>query len=165
MEKQLTENDYNYIKEKGISIEKVKQQLYFYENGIPKIVLEKPATISDGIITISKDSKSNYISLFKDNLTTIAVEKFVPASGAASRMFKFLSEFLSDFKPNQETINAYINRSKNKNLEVFFVGLKNFPFYKDLVKKAREVYPDFDSLFIDQKRYYFVKLLFENSFF
>lgn len=164
MENQFTENDYNYIKEKGISIEKVRKQLYFYENGIPKIVLEKPATLSNGIVSVNETEKDFYISIFKEKLASIEVEKFVPASGAASRMFKFLSEFLSDFKFNEETINAYINRSKNKNLEVFFVGLKNFPFYKDLVKKAREVYPDFDSLFIDQKKYYFVKLILEHNY-
>jgi hypothetical protein len=42
------------------------------------------------------------------------LEKFVPASGAASRMFKFLNVFLNEFKIDEETINSYIDRSKTK---------------------------------------------------
>ncbi|MEZ4852916.1 DUF4301 family protein [Flavobacterium sp.] len=165
MENIFTENDYKQIEEYGISLHKIEKQLHFYNNGIPKVVVYKPATLQDGIIQIATTEKAFFYTIFKENSSKLEIEKFVPASGAASRMFKFLSEFLSSFKPNEETVNAYINRSKNKNLEVFFVGLKNFPFYTDLLEIARSTFSNFDSLTIDEKKHIFVRLIMEHNYF
>jgi hypothetical protein len=55
------------------------------------------------------------------------LEKFVPAS-AASRMFKFLNVFLNEFKIDEETINSYIDRSKDKDLKAFIDGIDRLPF-------------------------------------
>lgn len=63
MENIFTQNDYKQIEKHGISIEKIEKQIYFYQNGIPKIKLEKPATLSGGIIKISDKEKDEIISL------------------------------------------------------------------------------------------------------
>ena len=47
-------------------------------------------------------------------------------------MFKSLNEFLNDFNPKINTINSYVNINKDKELSLFIVGLRSFPFYKDL---------------------------------
>jgi hypothetical protein len=60
------------------------------------------------------------------------LEKFVPASGAASRMFKFLNVFLNEFKIDEETINSYIDRSKDKDLKAFIDGIDRLPFFKEV---------------------------------
>lgn len=163
MENIFTERDFKQIKEKGISIEKIEQQLFFYENGIPKIELYKPATIGDGILKINTESSKEYTTLFDSQKHKFDIKKFVPASGAASRMFKFLQEFLNDFDAENETINAYINRTGNKELEVFSVGLKNFPFYQELLSKTKEAYPNFSSLERDEKLLLFVKTLLDKN--
>jgi hypothetical protein len=102
---------------------------------------------------------------FDENKSNLKLEKFVPASGAASRMFKFLLSFLKDFDIENETINAYINRKKDTELPIFIVGLEKFPFFKTIDKKLREIYSDFESLDRDYKNYYFIKLLLAKDYF
>lgn len=165
MENLFTERDLKQIEEKGISIEKLSKQLFFFKNGIPRIELHKPATIDDGILKIEASHKEKLIQLFDVEKANLEIKKFVPASGAASRMFKFLEEFLSDFDIENETINAYINRSGNKELEVFSVGLKNFPFYEDLLQNIKAIYPDFSSFERDKKLYLFIKILLDKNHF
>ena len=44
-------------------------------------------------------------------------------------MFKFLFDFIKDFKPNKQSINAYVNKFKAADLSLFFIGLEKLPFY------------------------------------
>ena len=64
MENIFTEEDYNQIKNKGISIEKIEKQLYFYRNGIPKINLHQAATTENGILQLLPNEKASLIELF-----------------------------------------------------------------------------------------------------
>ena len=129
MEEKFSELDVKQIQDKGISLEKILQQFYFFENGIPKANLVRSATKNDGIWVLSGEEKEAYIVVFNEKKHLFDIQKFVPASGAASRMFQFLSEFLNEYDYKNETINAYINRKKASELSVFLIGLKNFPFY------------------------------------
>lgn len=165
MENVFTERDLEQIKNKGISIEKIEKQLYYYKNGIPKIELTDCATVSNGIIQPKASEKEAFIHLFEENKLNSTIEKFVPASGAASRMFKFLIEFLQDFDTKNETINAYINRTGNKNLAIFQVGLKNFPFHAELLEQTKKNNPNFSELVADEKFYLLVKTLLIDSTF
>ncbi|MGV7107265.1 DUF4301 family protein [Flavobacterium sp. U410] len=159
MEEIFTPIDLKILTDKGISIEKINQQLEYFTFGIPKINLLRPATLEDGIIALSKENRAKYSSLFDEKKNEKDIVKFVPASGAASRMFKFLLEFLNNYKKGSESINAYTNRTKCTELSVFLVGLKEFPFYKDLMARARELYLDFDHLENDDKNYYLIRIL------
>ena len=106
--------------------------------------------------------KPYFFDLKKEDLK---LKKFVPASGAASRMFKFLNEFLLDFDHEKETINAYINRKKDKNLPVFLAGIEKFPFYEAVKSKIKELYPGYYSLEGHEKSYLFIKTLLANQYF
>ena len=68
--------------------EKIKEQLSVFKKGFQELTLSRPATIGDGITRLNSSQEDHFISLYEssDALT----EKFVPASGAASRMFKDL---------------------------------------------------------------------------
>jgi hypothetical protein len=159
MEETFSKNDIKQIQEKGISLENIEQQLQFFKNGIFKINLEKSATIEDGILNFSKEEKDALCSYFDKNKHAKSIIKFVPASGAASRMFKFLSEFLSEFNFDKGTINAYINHKKEHDLPVFLVGLKDFPFYREVKKKVLELHPNYYKLEKDQKDFLFIQTL------
>ena len=89
----------------------------------------------------------------------------MPASGAASRMFKFLNEFLLDFDPQQETINAYINRKKDKNLPTFLAGIEKFPFYEEVKTKVKALLPNYYDLESHEKSYYFIKTMLDADHF
>ena len=159
MEKIFTEADVKYIQKKDISLEKIKQQLSFFKNGITKISLLKSAKINDGICVFSEEEIQDYIVFFDLNKDKLDIQKFVPASGAASRMFKFLLEFINEFDLKNDTINSYINHKKCTELSVFLVGLKSFPFYPALKQKTLEIYPDFFKKELDERHYFLIKTL------
>ena len=161
----LTEADFNQIKALGISLDKIEGELLLFQSGIPKITLEKPATINDGIVKLSNEEFQGYAAFFDVKKHELKLKKFVPASGAASRMFKFLSEFLNDFDHENETINAYINRKKDKNLPIFLAGLEKFAFYEEIKSKVKELNEDFYSLESHEKSFRFIKTMLSNEHF
>ncbi|MDO8317015.1 MAG: DUF4301 family protein [Flavobacterium sp.] len=161
----FTSVDFVQIYENEIPLKNIKQQLSFFRNGIAKSNLVGPATLFNGILKLSESDFQEKAMFFDENKSNLKLEKFVPASGAASRMFKFLLSFLKDFDIENETINAYINRKKDTELPIFIVGLEKFPFFKTIDKKLREIYPDFEFLDRDYKNYYFIKLLLAKDYF
>ena len=161
----LSDADFNQIAEYGIPLEKIENQFSFYKSGVLKAVLVDPAVVDNGILKLSETEFQEKIDFFEANTSNLKLIKFVPASGAASRMFKFLSEFLNDFDIENESIHAYINRKKDSELSIFIVGLEKFPFYKEVESKLKEIYPDFDQLESDYKNYYFIKTLLSPEYF
>ena len=157
--------DFVQIQEHGVSLENIQNQLNIFKNGISKTNLVEPATASNGILKLSDNDFQQKASFFDANKSNLKLKKFVPASGAASRMFKFLSTFLNDFDFENETINAYINRKKDTELSIFIVGLEKFPFFKAVDARLKEVFSDFNSLDRDHKNYYFIKLLLSSDYF
>jgi hypothetical protein len=141
----LNSFDFIEIEEREIHIEKIEQQIHFLMSGIQSVQLEKPAKLNYGIQSLSKDEANYYATFFEEKKSQLRLKKFVPASGAASRMFKFLSEFLQDYKLGEESINAYINRKKAKNLSLFLIGLDKFPFYEDVIFQLKKTFPEYDS--------------------
>ena len=161
----LTQADFDQIKTKGISIEKIAKELSIFEAGIPKIKLDRPAKVDDGILKINIEEFQKYAHLFDTKKEALKLKKFVPASGAASRMFKFLNEFLLDFDHENETINAYINRKKDKNMMVFLAGIEKFPFYDKIKAKLKSLHEDYYSLEKHEKNYFFIQLMLEAQYF
>lgn len=165
METNFNQTDIDYILKRGNSIEKVIRQLEFFKEGITKAQLVKSATKGDGIWVFDESETNQLITYFDKHKNHYCIEKFVPASGAASRMFKFLSEFLNEYDPENDTINSYINHHQNKDLSVFLVGLKNFPFYLSVKEKVKQLYPDFLELDKDRRDYLLIKTLLANEHF
>lgn len=161
----LTETDFEQIKAHGIALDKIEGELLLFQSGIPKIYLERPATIGDGIVKLSQEEFQKQAAFFDQKKSTLKLKKFVPASGAASRMFKFLNEFLIEFDHENETINAYINRKKDKNLPIFLAGIEKFPFYEEIKSKLKELHANYYSLESHEKSYYFIKLMLAPDYF
>jgi hypothetical protein len=161
----FTESDFDQIKSHEVTLEKIVHQFSVFEKGIPKIILERPAKIEDGIQKISTDEFQKAADYFDQEKTRFTLKKFVPASGAATRMFKFLNEFLNDFDTDNETINAYINRKKDKNLPVFLAGIEKFPFYDKVKSRLKEIYPNYYALESHEKSYLFIKAMLSKEHF
>lgn len=151
MEKIFSEADLDYILSKGYDLGKIKQQLHFFQQGVPKINLVKSATIGDGIWQLNEEEKTSFSRYFDTHKLNYSIEKFVPASGAATRMFEFLSAFLNHFNPEIDTVTSYINKFGDQNLNVFIVGIRNFPFHSLLKEKTKEIFADYASFSRDQK--------------
>ncbi len=161
----LSSHDFVQIVEQGISLESIQNQLNIFKNGIAKAILVKPASVSNGILKLSQVDFQTKADYFDANKANFKLEKFVPASGAASRMFKFLNEFLNDFDIENETINGYINRKKDKELPTFIVGMNKFPFFQGVYLKLKATFPNFDQLERDYKNYYFIQFLMSSDYF
>ena len=91
----LTEQDLKQIAAKGISEEKINEQLDEFKTGFPFLRLKAAASIDDGIVATGEHDKKAYIEAWdKYKQQGHKIVKFVPASGAASRMFKDMFAFL-----------------------------------------------------------------------
>ena len=147
----------------GLTVEKVERQIELFEEGLPFSQLVSAATIDNGIIKLTDQAIAKYSKLFNDKKDELSILKFVPASGAATRMFKFLFAFLNDYDPSRESINSYINRTKDRDLSMFFIGLEKFPFYDSVSEKLKKVYPDLDNLSTTEQRHKFVKAMLDED--
>ena len=120
----FSSQDYLQILDAEIPLTQIEKQLAIYKNGIAKANLNRPAIIGDGILKLTEEEFHDYSSIFDSNKDNFKLKKFIPASGAASRMFKFLNEFLNEFDIENETINAYINRKNASELKIFLAGME-----------------------------------------
>lgn len=121
----LTQNDLDEIKERGISPEEIKTQVNLLKKGTQYVELVKACTIDDGITKVNKESESELIRLQNEFARKGQFIKFVPASGAASRMFKKLEEFMNSDTDYDDS---------NEFVKTFFQKLDHFAFYDDLKK-------------------------------
>lgn len=161
----LSEQDFEQIKEHGVPLENIKKQLAIFKKGIAKMELVEAATIGKGILKLTNEDFVEKADFFDEHKSNLKLLKFVPASGAATRMFKFLTAFLSDFNIEKESINAYINRKKDTKLPVFIVGMEKLPFFEMIYEKLKEEIKDFDSFSRDYKNYYFIKFMLDAKYF
>ena len=161
----FSSTDFLHIYEYGIPVKNIQKQLNFFKQGIPKADVLSPATLSNGILKLSEKDFHDQANFFDACKLNLKLNKFVPASGAASRMFKFLTEFLNEFDVENESINAYINQKKASELSIFIVGMEKFPFFEAIDKQLRAEFADFESLDRSFRNYYFIKLLLSADYF
>ena len=159
-----TPSDIEHIESLGLSLADVDKQLEHYKSPPGFVNLKASTTIGKGIIKLSDLEINEFIEYYEEQQTCLAVVKFTPASGAASRMFKLLHEFLADYDPQKESINSYINKNKITELFLFFVTIEKLPFHDDAVAKMRAMIPDYDLLTLDQRRLLFVKTILEETY-
>ena len=128
----FTDKDLKQLKEKGIDISTVEKQLENFKKGFPYINLVAPATIGNGITVFDDEEIKKYENYYKKHYSEHEILKFVPASGAASRMFKHLYEFRQNYKKTPEDIEAYEADKSFNSAYNFFTNIKKFAFYNDL---------------------------------
>lgn len=119
----ITIADKELLEKKGISEEELQIQLNYFKRGFPFLKLAAAASTEKGIMLIPAHKEDIYTDAWDEYRTfDRKVVKFVPASGAASRMFKDLFEFLD----------ASYNEPVTDFEKKFFEGLTKFAFYEDL---------------------------------
>jgi hypothetical protein len=117
----LSEKDLDQLSKRGITPAELNQQVDFFKSGFPWMNLEKSASIGNGIFQFSAEQLQEFIDRFDQQKTSLSILKMVPASGAATRMFKSLFEFLSTGEENKECTK-------------FFDELDHFAFFPELKK-------------------------------
>ena len=115
------EKDFSQINELGIDLETVYQQINDFKEGFPFMQLQKAATLNDGVMKLTDEQLESFTALYEKKVSKLVPLKFVPASGAATRMFKSLFSFLEEGKSDKST-------------DQFFDKLNDFAFAEDLKK-------------------------------
>lgn len=154
-----TSNHKEQIAGKGLTNEKVNQQITLFKTGLPYVNLKSAATLGDGIQRFADDEKEHYLRCYEAKKKGLDILKFVPASGAATRMFKFLFQFLENYDPESESVNSYINRNKANELSLFFSGLEKFPFYNRVLDATKQNSIEFNDLSSDLRKVSIVESL------
>jgi len=122
----FSEQEKKQIVERGSDIAQVEQQVQNFINGFPYLNAGRAASVGDGILKFNTEEVKRYQKLYVEKSRSKKIIKFVPASGAASRMFKELFAFLDD--------NDFEN---NKAVQQFVAGLNNFAFYGELAANLK----------------------------
>jgi len=124
----LTAKDKIQITKRGSDVTQINKQLEHFKKGFPFIHLIRPATPGDGIQILDEMTKIQLAEEYETKSRDLSISKFVPASGAASRMFKDLFSFLeNDFKPEGMP-----------SIKLFIEQIENFAFFKILADSLSE---------------------------
>ena len=129
---EFSPEDLKQLEEKGISKEKVLNQIETFKEGIPFVKLQKAAVVGDGILRFSDKEQEDLVQYFEEASADKNLLKFVPASGASSRMFKAMFNFLDAYDAKKESLEVYFERTGDTAVQQFLEGKQNFPFY-DLI--------------------------------
>jgi hypothetical protein len=108
-----TKEDLEFLQEKGLSEEKLNEQLEMLRTGFPYLRIEAPATVGNGISRLTPEMEIGAITCWEEFLHKGGrVMKMVPASGAASRMFKDVFSFVNgkSDKPDTEFMKKFFDR-------------------------------------------------------
>lgn len=122
---ELSSADRQQLEQKGITPQKLNEQLDGFKTGFPFSRLVAPAVKGRGVLEIAPDEMEKYRALYREKARQERVLKFVPASGAATRMFKELYAFA-------DACRAGGFAARKPEIDEFFRRLPEFAFYDSL---------------------------------
>ena len=119
----LSERDLKQIADKGISEKQIENQLNEFKTGFPFLRLEAAASVERGIVATTAESREKFEKCWEQfKAAGNKVVKFVPASGAASRMFKDMFAF----------VDAEYDKPTTDFEKKYFENIEKFAFYDEL---------------------------------
>ncbi|TAE38264.1 MAG: DUF4301 family protein [Runella slithyformis] len=133
----FTTQDQNQMANHGIEQAIVEAQVAHFVTGFPYLNVLKAATVGDGIIKINEDDIAQYVQYFDEQSSKISLLKFVPASGAATRMFKSLFAFKDEGK-------------SDKSISEFCAKIRHFAFFDSLKNAMANANEDIDKAIENQ---------------
>ena len=119
------------IEARGISVAEVERQIENFRKGFPSLPVVRAASGGDGILQLSDDEIKAAEELYNSRTTKLHTIKFVPASGAATRMFKELFEYINDDK-------------RTPGIDKLITNLEKFAFFAELAKYLKPQIDDKD---------------------
>ncbi len=137
----LTKSDSSQIKKHGLSENQVASQLKAFQKGTPYIKLTEPCTLNQGIKRLKETDIEELQQIFYKAQSKGRVSKFLPASGAATRMFRDLITLNHIHEQIDKRMLESNDTEKEKNLKSFYeftTHLNQFAFVDDLKKVLRD---------------------------
>lgn len=127
----FTHEEITQIEAHGLSVAAVEKQIENFRNGFPSLPVVRAAAGGDGVKQFDAESVAEREAYYTDNLRDLKTIKFVPASGAATRMFKELFEYVNDDK-------------RTAGIDKLIVNLEKFAFFPELAKYLQPQIDDKD---------------------
>ena len=146
----FTPHDLNFMAQRGSYPQEVEKQFNFFKTGFDFANIQRNVTVGDGIVKFSEAELNKWIEVYETLSPQKEIMKFVPASGAASRMFKDLYE-----NQKSETINP-----KGKN---YLERITYFAFFNDLKESIEKEGYNFDNLLKEENYKILIEYLLEEK--
>ncbi len=124
--------DRQQIEAHGLTIEEVERQLALLRSGVSPAELVRPCTPGDGILVLDADTRQQMIDRFNRVRSRYRILRFVPAAGAATRMWRDLYAIRDTLRSGQ-TLDAVLREKMQR----FFHNLHRFAFYEALDRVIR----------------------------
>ncbi|MFP4256285.1 MAG: DUF4301 family protein [Desulfobacterales bacterium] len=141
--------DIDRIQAQGLTLEEVERQIAIFEKGAPYARLDRPCTVGDGIKRLSDQDLEKYIRVYEHAAARREITKFVPASGAATRMFKSLLKIAGESeKIDYNAVSDLAEKQGGDYAEVlrFMENIDKFAFYPSLFSRMKYDGLNLDSL-------------------
>lgn len=148
---EFSQKDLDQIEKHGLSLEQIEKQMENFKRGFPFVNIDKPAVIGDGILRLEGDKLLSYVNFFEACVGNLSIVKFVPASGAATRMFKDLYDFKSSYDSKKNSLEDF------PKVKQVIENISQFAFYESL--KAFGV----EKLLEDKKYLEIIEFILEES--
>jgi len=131
----FTEADLEQMEKLGITIEEARRQLAILEKGQRWATLERPCTTGDGIAIVDSEDQERLISRWQEGADKGRLSAFLPASGAATRMFAFLQRIRNQVE--RVTLGGTADKfgqasDDYREFRVFLESLEEFAFFEPL---------------------------------
>lgn len=115
----FTDKEREQIEAHGLTVEQVKHQIENFRKGFPYLKVVSAASPADGILILTPEQVAEAVERYETEAPKLKIQKFVPASGAATRMFKELFEFVNEDK-------------RSAGIDQLLDNLDKFAFYPEL---------------------------------
>jgi len=149
-----------------LSVDRIIEQVEIFEKGIPFLKLLKPCKIGDGVKVISKAEQESYTNEYLSALDEGRVIKFVPASGAATRMFKKqLSAMVRYENPDIQKIKK-LSENGDEDCKAtldFIQNINRFAFYNELRKNVEKSGKKIDDLLTSENVSHIIRFVTEDN--
>ena len=140
--------DNDQIKKIGLTKKQVYSQISIFKQGTPYITLKRPCTVGDGIKRFTPDIIKQSLHFYEQKALKKQLVKFVPASGAATRMFKKLILANNTCRHPQGSKQTQTSNSsiKNKDLLELLENFNKLAFFEDIKASLSKKKLDAESL-------------------
>ena len=115
----FTEKDLQQIEKHGLTPDAVERQLENFRRGFPFLKVVRAASPGDGVMVVGDAEAAAAVARYEREADRLGIVKFVPASGAATRMFKELFEFVNEGK-------------RGKGIDTLLDNIGRFAFWPEL---------------------------------
>jgi hypothetical protein len=145
----FTSQDIRQIRNHGLSVDEAQRHISLFKMPPPYLNLVGACTPGNGIKVIPREEIQGLIALHEAEAMKGRCLKFVPASGAASRMFKTLFQYLNhESEVTKQVIAKQVQEGRTGAQELFefMEGIHKFAFFKDLESVMSQKGFNFDEL-------------------